>query len=157
MTDAFDALPDRFWDKVQFEPNSGCWLWTGSLVNNGYSQFRYDDKTILAHRLSYEKYIGPIPKGLVIDHLCRVRCCVNPSHMEAVTQRTNVKRGVGPSLIRKFHLSKTHCPSGHPYDQENTYIDSSGHRVCKKCRNISQNKYRKHKKRTVKCLRGNSI
>ncbi len=82
-----------FWnahaDKIMPEPNSGCWFWLGAL-SRGYGSL----KNARAHRVAYEMTIGPIPEGLVIDHLCRVTSCVNPDHLEAVTQAENVRRGL---------------------------------------------------------------
>ena len=120
------TLPDRFWDKVQMEPNTGCWLWDGHVGANGYGQIKGKLKVMGAHRFSYEGHIGQIPDGLDLDHLCRVRSCVNPAHLEPVTRKENARRGL--------RGMKTHCPQGHPYSGENLYVYSNGHRRCKKCR-----------------------
>ena len=82
------------------------------------------------HRAIYEKFVGPIPDGLTIDHLCRNRLCVNPAHLEPVTLAANVLRG--ESLPAK-NARKTHCPKGHPYDETNTHITKQGWRICKAC------------------------
>lgn len=89
------AIEQRFWDKIFPEPNSGCWLWTASVNDEGYGRFFANGKTFLAHRWSYEWFCEPIPIGLVIDHLCRVRCCANPNHLEVVTYHENYMRGLG--------------------------------------------------------------
>lgn len=115
-------LPDRFWAKV--DKSGECWLWRGTVDDHGYGRMGVAYRSVLAHRLAYELVIGPIPVGLTLDHLCRVRLCVNPAHLEPVTQSENVKRG-GYSL-------KTHCPQGHPYDEANTYRSKTG-RVCRAC------------------------
>lgn len=88
---------DRFMSHVSPEPNSGCWLWTASGGSGGYGSFSIGRAraNLMAHRVSYEMFRGPIPEGLHIDHLCRVRCCVNPAHLEPVTPRENVNRGIG--------------------------------------------------------------
>lgn len=86
-----------------------------------------------AHRLAYEAVKGPIPAGLQIDHLCRVRNCVNPDHLEAVTQQENVRRG----RVGENTRSKTHCPQGHPYDEANTYRNPAGSRNCRTCHRAS--------------------
>ena len=101
-------------------PFSGCWIWMGGLKKNGYA---VSGKHI-AHRLSYEAFKGAIPKGLELDHLCRVPCCVNPWHLEAVTHQENMSRGA--------FAKRTHCPQGHPYTPENTYR-YNGKRVCREC------------------------
>jgi hypothetical protein len=84
---------DRFIQKYVPEPNTGCWLWTGYVDRHGYGQFK-GAKQGSAHRWSYEYHAGPIPEGLQLDHLCRVRSCVNPAHLEPVTCRVNVSRGL---------------------------------------------------------------
>ena len=119
-------LVERFEEKYVPEPNSGCWLWIGNLESKGYGKFYIGGRPKKAHRISYELAKGPIPAGLEPDHKCRVRCCVNPDHLEAVTHRENMKRGVFPQS------SRTHCPSGHPYDESNTYI-KKGLRSCRAC------------------------
>ena len=121
-------LPDRFWSKV--DRTEGCWLWTAS-TNRGYGQYYVKEhgRAIMAHRVAYEALVGPIPPGLVIDHLCRVHACVNPVHLEAVTQRENLLRGVGASAQNAL---KTRCPKGHAYDDANTMI-SNGQRRCREC------------------------
>jgi hypothetical protein len=131
----------RFNEKHIPVTESGCWIWIGAMSSTGYGNFFADGRWRLAHRFSYELNIGEIPKHLQIDHLCRVRLCVNPSHMEPVTRSENVLRGVSPKKsserVRKRQLSKTHCPKGHEYFGENLYIDRKGARFCKTCRNNS--------------------
>jgi hypothetical protein len=119
----------RFWSFVEPEPNSGCWLWTGS-DSFGYGYFSVGHKRCRAHRVSYEMFRGPIPAGLQLDHLCRVRCCVNPSHLRACTQRENT---LAPgSLARsKAYAEATHCLRGHPLVPEN--LRATKHRQCKTC------------------------
>jgi HNH endonuclease len=94
-------FPHR-WSRLQDwyspEPNTGCWLWTGQLSDRGYPMTTYANKKYRAHRLFYEQARGPIPAGMTLDHLCRVRCCVNPDHLEAVTQTENRRRGVRAHL-----------------------------------------------------------
>ncbi len=128
------------------EPNSGCWLWLGSVHGNGYGVLKLRGHAHLAHRLSYETHVGPIPQGLDLDHLCRVRCCVNPRHLEPVSRRVNVSRG----LVSTRHdwsngkSSITHCPRGHEYNAENTRIDKLNRRLCKSChRDRERAKYQK--------------
>lgn len=118
----------RFLAKVVKMP-VGCWVWTAVKNKAGYGMFKYD-KLRSAHRVSYMHFVGPIPEGMVIDHLCRNRSCVNPEHLEAVTATTNWERGFGPALINR---EKTHCKHGHEFTPENTIPNSSGGRQCRTC------------------------
>lgn len=113
-------VPYRDFNKLyEPEPNSGCWLWIGSLAPGGYGKH----SSRWAHRVSYQRHIGPIPEGLHIDHLCRNRQCVNPAHLEAVTCRENLLRG--PNAM------KTACLRGHPYSKYG--VSDRGGRSCRKC------------------------
>ena len=87
------SVKERFWDKVQCEPNSGCWIWVGNRNERGYGCMKVRGRQMKAHRVSWMAYRGKIPDGLQIDHLCRVRLCVNPDHMEVVTCKENIRRG----------------------------------------------------------------
>lgn len=133
---------ERFWAKVIKYPN-GCWEWQGATCGGrgNYGQFHNKGKHIMAHRFAYNELRGSIPKGYEIDHLCRNKCCVNPDHMEVVTRSENTKRGLIPHILRQRHLSKTHCPQGHPYDEANTYITPLGHRDCRICRKEANKRY----------------
>lgn len=124
MTDTLS----RFEDKYVVCP-TGCWVWMGCKLPRGYGRFWKDGGMRLAHRVAYELFTGPIPDGLQLDHLCRVPGCVNPAHLEAVTHAENVRRGDRT----RYNADKTHCPQGHPYDEENTFIYSDGRRECRIC------------------------
>lgn len=139
------TIEERFWDKVSPEPNSGCWLWVGA-SSGGYGRIRVRGHSILAHRLAYELFKGPIPVGLEIDHLCRVTFCVNPDHLEPTTSRINILRGLGPELARQRQLVKTHCPQGHPYAGSNLYVALAGNRMCRACQNEQRRQRRKRKR-----------
>jgi hypothetical protein len=104
-----DRLSERFWSKVVPEPNSGCWLWIGSVGKNGYARFLADGRTRNAHRYAYSILVGEVASDLELDHLCRVRCCVNPAHLEAVTKAVNVARGLArpPTLRGESHPGVT--------------------------------------------------
>ncbi|MDX3315184.1 HNH endonuclease signature motif containing protein [Streptomyces sp. ME08-AFT2] len=129
----------RFWVKVAAPDSNGCWLWTGKVNRYGYGDFGLRKRLVKAHRFAYTVTRGPIPDGLVLDHLCRVRHCVNPAHLEAVTQRENTLRGDAPSA-RRARL--THCPQGHPYSKANTYVTSRNERKCRACHRIRQRAYK---------------
>jgi len=126
------AVEERFWVKVKKGNPTDCWEWTAAIgVKNGYGYFRFNGHWVLAHRFAYELIHGPIPKGLTIDHRCRNRACVNPSHLEVVTHKTNILRGLG---VAAQLAKKTHCSKGHPYDLFNTYTYPNGTRDCRECR-----------------------
>ena len=135
---------ERFWIKVQKTPD--CWNWIASHSTNGYGRLMHKNKYVAAHRWSYESLVGPIPDGLVIDHLCRNKLCVNPAHMEPVTQRENVMRGEG---IAAQNANKTHCVHGHEFNRENTYIYKTKYgpgRGCKSCGIKRKRESRRQKK-----------
>ena len=113
-------------------PESGCWIWDLSLNSCGYGVLYVGDKQIRAHRYFYEHLRGQIPEGFVIDHLCKVRCCVNPDHMEIVTFRENVLRGESPSAN---YARREHCKHGHLLVGDNVYINQRypNRRQCRTC------------------------
>lgn len=121
-------LEARFWAKVDKSGLGGCWLWTAQITASGYGGF-WTGKPDFAHRYAYQLLVGPIPAGRQLDHLCRVRHCVNPAHLEPVTGRENTLRGEG---ISATNARKTRCKYGHPFDAENTYT-YRGSRICKTC------------------------
>jgi hypothetical protein len=119
----------RFMSKVE-RTEDHCWTWRGHIFSNGYGGFIADGRQSLAHRLSYEHFVGPIPDGLVLDHLCRNRACVRPDHLQPVAMRENLLRGSGPSALR---AAQTHCIRGHEFIPENTYRRRRGGRDCRIC------------------------
>lgn len=125
------------------EEEEYCLVWTGAKSWSGYGQFRYMNKTVKAHRYSYELFVGKIPDGLVIDHLCNNRWCVNPKHLEPVSQKENIRRGLTGFSARIRQLNKTHCPQNHPFSPENTYLTKKGFRKCKECRREYRRRQRK--------------
>ncbi|MER6351262.1 HNH endonuclease signature motif containing protein [Streptomyces sp. NPDC001634] len=120
----------RFWSKVAIDP-SGCLLWAAGQNSYGYGKFHWNGGNIPAHRFAYLALVGQIPAGLSLDHLCRVRHCVRPDHLEAVTPRENTLRGANRVADQ---VKRTHCPKDHPYDEANTRI-KSGKRECRTCHN----------------------
>ncbi len=130
-------IRERFWEKISIRGDDECWLWGASLDAYGYGQFGFATPTgwtmVKAHRLSYELLVDQIPLGYSIDHLCRVRSCVNPSHLEPVTWKENLRRGDGhPGR----NARKTHCVHGHEFTAENTRITVDGNRSCRACTTI---------------------
>lgn len=120
---------ERFLDHVLMHPMGGCWVWTGSTNLHGYGQLNAGTtgaSPLIAHRWAYENWVGPVPAGLELDHLCRNRRCVFPGHLEPVTHRENILRGSAPAAL---HARKTHCPRGHAYSGR----ASDGRRVCGQC------------------------
>ena len=119
-------LPVRFWASVwvPFAPDA-CWTWLGAL-SNGYGRATVDGRQRPAHRVAYERLVGPVPEGRELDHRCRQRSCVNPLHLRPVTSRTNTLLGVGPSAVNH---RKTECQFGHPFDRR----DTRGGRICSTC------------------------
>ena len=138
---------ERFWSRVQ--KTDGCWLWTAGKNNNGYGWFKVNGKMVLAHRFSYELHIGPIPEGLVLDHVkargCTNRTCVNPAHLEPVTIGENTRRGDSGRIGGERQRSKTHCLKGHEYSEKNTRIRPDGSRLCRECHRIQEAAVRKTK------------
>lgn len=149
------TLRERFDEKWIPEPNTGCWLWmAGGTTGHGYGAIRASDKrrTLRAHRVAWELYRGPIPEGLVIDHLCRVRSCVNPDHLRVVTMAVNATENSDSQSAK--NKIKTHCPSGHEYSAGNTYQKNKETcRVCRACKRlrapIATAKYRAKKRAII--------
>lgn len=139
-------LPPRFWKKVSPCPMSGCWIWTASTDCNGYGMWRWHDVRSCAHRFSLVAARGPIAPDLVIDHLCRVRPCVNPAHLEAVTDAENLRRWLLGVLM-------THCKKGHAVTAA-TY--EAGGRGCLLCCRAHQQRYERREPQsgTVRYARG---
>ena len=151
-------VPQRFWSKVEF--TESCWLWRAGKQSRGYGTFKSGAKNVYVHRWAYKFCVGPIPKGLTLDHLCHNedesclggptclhRSCVKPEHLEPVTDRINILRGVG---VTAALARQTHCIRGHALDEANTAIRprSGGRteRVCRVCDVIRNAEYRLRKR-----------
>lgn len=129
---------ERFMGHIQVEGE--CWIWKSALTHNGYGQFTLaGNKTAIAHRVSYEHFVGPIPKGKQLDHVvalgCISRACVNPSHLEPVTAKINIQRGkTGTNPRSQDHnRKKIRCVHGHRLSGRNLHVDRNGHRRCRAC------------------------
>jgi len=142
---AHGSLAERFDRYVHPEPNSGCWLWTAAIRGGGYGTINAGGKLgrrLMAHRVSYEIHVGQIPEGRVLDHKCRMKCCVNPAHLEAVTQRENTLRGIGPTALL---AAQTHCKRGH--DLSDAYAYRGRMRHCRICQSMRAKAYRERKRK----------
>jgi hypothetical protein len=120
------AVPpeERFLPRVD-QMGEGCWLWTGDLDGRGYGSFFDGERTRKAYRWGYEFFMGPIPEGMELDHLCRVPACVNPDHLEPVTHAENMRRSAP--------ATSAYCVHGHEFTPENTHVNAKGHRGCRAC------------------------
>lgn len=149
----YKSTAERFWVKVDKNgpiplerPELGpCWLWKLPGGAGGYGAFYLNGRTQTAHRAVYQLEISEIPKGLVVDHLCRVRNCVRPTHLEAVTVKENNRRARVWETGAAIQRAKTHCPHRHPYAGDNLRICKDGKRACRACarRNSAESKARR--------------
>lgn len=128
---------------VQFEPNTGCWLWTAQLSHNGYALFHEGNVKIRVHRRTYGIFKGD--PGPTLDHLCRVRCCINPDHLEPVTPKTNLRRGLRFERTISPDGAEI-CKRGHTISGDNVYVNNRGYEECKECRNLMQRDRRASKR-----------
>lgn len=144
-TDSSRTPEQRFWPRVDkngpLHPTLGrCWVWTGDTSSSGYGRFYLLGRQMASHVVSWWWANGPVPEGLELDHLCRVRACCNPEHLEPVTHRENIMRSASPPAT---NARKTHCVHGHEFTVTNTYITSQGYRSCRTChRDRERERYR---------------
>lgn len=116
---------------IELSERTGCWLWRGHVRRDGYGAIQIGPRAYPAHRVFYAIKCGEIPEGKQLDHLCRVRNCCNPEHLEPVTARENIRRGQSEAASR---AKRATCPAGHPLSGENLYVAPNGTRKCKTCR-----------------------
>lgn len=136
----------RFERYVELIPFHACWQWVGPHRHHGYGCMSVGGRVQYAHRLSYERHVGPIPSGAVLDHLCRNTSCVNHRHLEPVSHRVNVLRGTAPAAR---HARATHCPHGHPLDGFSKLRPGNrrgGFRHCKTCKRAYQSEWQRAKR-----------
>jgi len=147
----FTKMEDRIMTKIIVDPGTSCWHWTGVLSHNeGYGIISmWENKKCVprrAHRFAYVLFRGPIPKGLQIDHLCRVHDCVNPWHLEPVTSYENTRRGFVSEVQKAINVRRTHCKHGHALSGDNlySYIGQKGFPIkgCRACRKVGDRKYK---------------
>lgn len=136
------GLPERILAKIVRIPECGCWVWEGSISGYGYGETWWNNSKKFIHVLMHELFVGEVPDGFKVDHLCRVRCCCNPEHLEAVTHAENVKRGTGWQHVVEKHKAATHCQRGHPWIEENTYVEPNGKRRCLECKRMRLRNWR---------------
>lgn len=129
-----ESVEHRLLKYMRVDAATNCWVWIGALSEGGYARLCVNNRDTRAHRAAYELFVGPVPDGLQIDHLCRVRNCINPAHLEAVTGSENCRRGTVGDHIADRQRAKTHCPRGHEYSGENLAFWKNSGRVGRKCR-----------------------
>jgi hypothetical protein len=137
--------PERFQTYYEINSATGCWEWTLCLNQGGYGVFHTNNKQWKAHRFAYQILIGPIPEGLTLDHLCKNKKCVNPEHLEPVTQYVNTVRGKGSSSL--------YCSKGHAMFGEHLYFND-GNRRCQKCKRIADLNSKRRKRERGKRSKG---
>jgi hypothetical protein len=143
----------RFWAKVNKGGADECWPWTGAKNPDGYGRFAAVGRVLFsAHRVSYELAGRRIPSGMVVDHICRNRGCVNPAHLRAITHGRNIFEN--SEALAALNARKTHCPQGHPYSGDNLVLRLDRRRGCRLCRNEHQRRRRARKPLPPKSIAG---
>lgn len=133
------SIEERFWAKVDKNGIGGCWTWMACINQDGYGNWTIGKKTVRAHRMSWNLLRGDIPDGMFLDHVCRVRSCVNPDHLRVVTPKENA---ISNSLSRQaINSTKTHCIRGHILAGENLIDHGRGYRNCRTCKNLHGKEY----------------
>lgn len=131
---SWSSLREKIEHYLDKQPD-GCWIWTRVKTPSGYGQVRWGGKMVSVHRAYLSEVGYLLPDDLVIDHLCRNRACSNPDHLELVTNRTNILRGIG---LAALNAVKTQCKYGHEFTPENTYVTKTGARMCRECGKLRQ-------------------
>lgn len=140
---------EKILDQIVIEDN-GCYVFSGPKDDGGYGRVGYKRRLVRVHRLLYEELVGPVPEGLELDRLCRNHACANPDHLEPVTHKENMARGL-VAAVWEATRQKTHCKYGHAYDDGNrySYFSSDGQRTyrgCRICRSRAMREYRQRQR-----------
>ena len=147
MTKRGSPVWQRLLERIELTPG-GCWLWTGTKNPRGYGKMTIGGRRGTqkeTHRLAYQEFKGEIPDGLVLDHLCEVRHCMNPDHLEPVSRYENMRRGHDYESLRAGGYRRTHCTYGHEYTEDNTYMSWTGRNWAQRCRTCLRAKRRKER------------
>lgn len=143
MKYGLSKLPERISSRIAIDSESGCWEWEGA-KSNGYGRVYWKGKPRPTHRVAYTLYVGEIPEGKQIDHLCANPCCMNPEHLQPVTPQVNTLRGRAIEAAQERGRRTTHCKHGHEFNEKNTYRRKNGSRACLECiRTRARERYRK--------------
>lgn len=142
---------ERFLEKIEIAP-TGCWIWTAATNRHGYGMFNPGRSTgrrwRAAHIWAYEHFIGTVPDGLELDHLCRNPRCANPNHLEPVSHAVNIRRGITVQRNRERFAAQTHCKNGHPFSGENLLM-SGGIRICRTCKRAAGARTRQRRRQAA--------
>lgn len=139
-------IPERMWDKIMPELNSGCWLWFGSYMGrkrSTYGSVRIGRKMEYAHRYFYAAAGNIIPETHQVDHKCYNTLCVNPQHMGAVSRKTNLQRARA-----YYKAARTHCKNGHEMSSDNSYL-YGGRKICRACRVAADRRYKNKERKNA--------
>lgn len=149
---AATPIAERLRRSIRINAKTSCWEWQKHVGAWGYPQIgigsRKDGsrRIVYAHRLSYETFVASIPAEYQVDHLCRNKCCINPLHLEAVTEAENIRRAGGGNVFGAKQRAKTLCPKGHEYSGRNLLLKKGGKRQCRACTVVSTRAWRARRK-----------
>lgn len=143
--ESLENLKEKLLNRMQIDANNGCWLIKPT--SNGYVRWRFENRNWPVHRLMFELFYHKIPEKLVLDHICRSRNCVNPTHLRMCLSEENVMVGEG---VTARNAAKTHCVNGHKLDEKNLYFHRSGNSMCRQCKKCTSRRFKEYKERQAK-------